>query len=118
MEILVQSVLAQARRLRLSLHLRYLDPLAAPTADHANFGGDAGAIRTMTSVVIIQRAYRYLEPIVRSMFTEAPDVEVLLDRRWHDRRNPLTPFDGVERRARGDRRAATPMLDILIDVHP
>jgi len=120
MDILVQSVLTQARRLRLSLHFRYLhrqpNPESGGVPEHE--APEARAIDPATSVVIIRRAYRYLEPIVRGMFKEATDVEVLLDRRWHDRRTEPASFPGPDRRMGPDRRAAAPMLDILIDVQP
>lgn len=69
----------------------------------------------MTSYVIIRREYSYLEPLIRSMFEEAEDVRVLIDRRSEERREPPAPPEG-ERRSANDRRASTPMLDILINV--
>ena len=117
MDILMQSVLTQAQRLRLSLHLRYLDRQpAVPMSPQAGEGVERPGVGRVTSVVIIRQPYRYLEPVVRAMCKEAPDVEVLLDRRWRDRRAAGAPFDGMERRGRPDRRGSAPMLDILIDV--
>jgi hypothetical protein len=72
----------------------------------------------MTSYVIIRREYSYLEPLIRSMFEDASDVNVFIDRRSEDRREPPTPPVEGERRSPTDRRASTPMLDILINVEP
>lgn len=70
----------------------------------------------MTSYVIIRKEYSYLEPLIRSMFQEAADVRVLIDRRSEERRDPLaSPAEGKQPSAT-DRRRSTPMLDILIDV--
>ena len=70
----------------------------------------------MTSYVIIRREYSYLEPLIRSVFEDAEDVKVLIDRRSEERRDPpATPAEGERCRA-PDRRASTPMLDILINV--
>jgi hypothetical protein len=70
----------------------------------------------MTSYVIIRREYSYLEPLIRSMFEEAADVRVLIDRRSEERGDPPTSPAGGKRRSSTDRRASTPMLDILINV--
>lgn len=70
----------------------------------------------MTSYVIIRREYSYLEPMIRSMFEEAEDVKVLIDRRTEDRRDAPSPPEEGDRRGAVERRASTPMLDILINV--
>jgi hypothetical protein len=70
----------------------------------------------MTSYVIIRREYSYLEPLIRSMFQEAADVKVLIDRRSEEHRDPPTAPTEGERQNSSDRRASTPMLDILINV--
>jgi hypothetical protein len=70
----------------------------------------------MTSYVIIRREYSYLEPLIRSMFQEAADVRVLIDRRSEERRDPPTALTEGEGRSSTDRRASSPMLDILINV--
>ncbi len=118
MEILIQSVLQEARRLRLKLHLRYLhaEQTAGPAAGalgrrmHLQPGSPSAM-----SYVIISRSYQYLEPVVRQLFRQAPDVQVLVDRRWHTRRM-VHRAAAAERRSRADRRVSAPMLDILIDV--
>lgn len=70
----------------------------------------------MTSYVIIRREYSYLEPLIRSLFEDASDVNVFIDRRSGDRRDPPMRSDEAERRSSTDRRTSTPMLDILINV--
>ena len=70
----------------------------------------------MTSYVIIHREYSYLEPLIRSIFDEAEDVKVLIDRRSEERAELAAPPAQVENRNSTDRRASTPMLDILINV--
>ena len=68
----------------------------------------------MTSYVILRKPYTYLEPVVRAMFAEAEDVVILVDRRWHERRQGPANGGTEDRRSAGDRRLSTPMLDILI----
>jgi hypothetical protein len=70
----------------------------------------------MTSLVIIQKEYSYLEPLVRSIFEEAQDVTILIDRRSGESRDTETAVGDAERRAPSERRSSTPMLDILINV--
>ena len=70
----------------------------------------------MTSYVIIHREYSYLEPLVRSIFQEAEDVKVLIDRRSKERPEHAPPPKNFERLNSTDRRASAPMLDILINV--
>ncbi|RPI06925.1 MAG: hypothetical protein EHM71_11405 [Zetaproteobacteria bacterium] len=71
----------------------------------------------MTSYVIIRREYSYLEPLIRSIFEEAEDVRVLIDRRSSEERRDAQPSSaGSERPSTPDRRASAPMLDILINV--
>jgi hypothetical protein len=41
---------------------------------------------------------------------------VIVDRRWHERRQTLEPAPSSNRRIVRDRRVAAPMLDILINV--
>ena len=71
----------------------------------------------MTSYVIIRREYSYLEPLIRSIFEDAEDVKVMIDRRKDDRREASPPEEG-DRRHPANRRSSTPMLDILINVQP
>ncbi len=123
MEILIQPVLQQARRLRLSMHLRFLRAQPSALEGRRARSGPAdpnqeGAVGTM-SYVIIHRPYEYLEPMIRQLFCHAPDVDVLVDRRRGERRNRIRPpWEGEERRMRGDRRAPSPMIDVLINIVP
>lgn len=120
MEILIRPVLRQAQQLRLSLHLRFLHAPHAPADTEDPGAGPARArarIPSGMSYVIIHRPYEYLEPTVRELFRQAADVEIIVDRRWRDRRTePPVACEGPERRVRGDRRASLPMLDVLISV--
>jgi hypothetical protein len=70
----------------------------------------------MTSYVIIHRQYSYLEPVIRSMFEDAHDVKVIIDRRSEGPRETTGPVTEEERRTAEERRAFCPMLDILINV--
>jgi hypothetical protein len=123
MEILIQSVLQNAKRWGSSVHIRYLERKGQPVEKSRNGknGKDlelTGKSREMRnpSYVIIHKSYSYLDPVVRSMFEEAEDVRVLVDRRFHERRQ-VSVFLGVkDLRKHRDRRRSTPMLDILISV--
>lgn len=69
------------------------------------------------SYVIIHNAYTYLEPVIRSMFAEAEDVQIVVDRRFRDRRQGSAGHVTTDkRRLVSDRRLSSPMLDILINV--
>ena len=70
----------------------------------------------MTSLVIIKKEYSYLEPLVRSIFEEAQDVTILIDRRSGESRGAETAPEDVERNTASERRSSVPMLDILINV--
>ena len=123
MEILIQSVLQNLKRWGSSVHIRYLERKGQPVEKSRNGqnGKDlelTGKSREMRnpSYVIIHKSYSYLDPVVRSMFEEAEDVRVLVDRRFHERRQ-VSVFLGVkDLRKHLDRRRSTPMLDILISV--
>ena len=123
MEILIQSVLQNLKRWGSSVHIRYLERKGQPVEKSRNGknGKDlehTGKSREMRnpSYVIIHKSYSYLEAVVRSMFEEAEDVSVLVDRRFHERRQ-VSVFLGVkDLRKHRDRRRSTPMLDILISV--
>ena len=123
MDILIQSLLTNARKLNAAMHIRYSTrrrPEGAPEdASHLLTSPDvAGGGVGMTSYVIIRREYSYLEPLIRSMFEEAEDVKVLIDRRSssEERRDAQPPSADGERRNNHDRRASAPMLEILINV--
>ncbi len=125
MEILIQSVLQSAKRLGTSLHIRYAERKGQSVENMENSGngkevelaGESGEIRK-TSYVIIHKPYMYLEPVVRSMFEEAEDVKVIVDRRFHERRSGPVSLRIKNRRQLQDRRLAVPMLDILINADP
>ena len=38
------------------------------------------------SLVIVRQSYTYLETFVRSMFEGADDIRIIIDRRFHERR--------------------------------
>ena len=125
MEIIIQSVLQNARRFGSSLYIRYCErkgQLVENSGSGGNgreveFAGKTGEIRK-TSFVVIHKPYMYLEPVVRSMFEEAEDVKVIVDRRFHERRVESASSGTANRRKQSDRRQAAPMLDILIHVDP
>ena len=118
MDILIQSLLNKARGLGTSLHIRY--SAKAPTSGSPNEAKQNQLSRStggeMTSLVIIQKEYSYLEPLVRSIFEEAADVTILIDRRSGENRTSSTFSPESERRVASERRSSTPMLDILINV--
>jgi hypothetical protein len=121
MDILIHSFLHKARQLNASLHIRYsarTRPSEAhiPAQGHDTPSGVTGGQGTMNSYVIIRREYSYLEPLVRSMFQDAEDVTVLIDRRSEDRSDTILLETGTEHEAALDRRSSKPMLDILINV--
>lgn len=120
MEILIHPLLDKVRKLNTSVHIRYYahaHPSGAWTATdlQPNESHSSEGTTAMTSYVIIRREFSYLEPLIRSLFEEAEDVKVLIDRRTGDRREDTPPEEG-DRRRPGNRRASTPMLDILITV--
>jgi len=125
MEILIQSVLKNAKQFGSSLHIRYSERKGQPVENSGSSGNgkeveladESGEIRK-TSYVIIHKPYMYLEPVVRSMFEEAEDVKVIVDRRFHERRSGPVSLRVTNRRQQQDRRLAVPMLDILINVDP
>jgi len=124
MEILIQSVLEKARQFGSSIHLRYWETKSHPLVPSGNGGNGKGTKvsdqehgqQERSSYVILRKDYAYLEPVVRSMFEEANDVRVIVDRRWHERRQTAEAALTSNRRRVRDRRVAAPMLDILINV--
>jgi hypothetical protein len=121
MDILIHSLLDKVRKFNTALHIRYyaqaqstgrtIPPDAQQRRPHTPEGS-----KPMTSYVIIHREYSYLEPLVRSMFEDAEDVTVLIDRRSEDRDGPRRSSEGDEQKGAANRRASNPMLDILINV--
>jgi hypothetical protein len=121
MEILIQSVLQKVVRLGSSVHIRYSERNAHPPATSGDgkkvgMGKEREGDERMTSYVILRKPYTYLEPVVRAMFAEAEDVEIMVDRRWHERRQGRANGGTEDRRNASNRRLSTPMLDILINV--
>lgn len=117
MDILIQSLLSKAHDFGTSLRIRYSarSPFSVdqnrptPNLPTAKGGG-------MASYVIIQREYSYLEPLVRSIFEEAEDVTILIDRRSAKSQNSSDLPAESERSAIIERRTSAPMLDVLISV--
>ena len=118
MDILIHSLLNKARSLGTSLHIRYSAkvPTSGPPNAVAVNRPSSSTGGTMTSLVIIQKDYSYLEPLVRSIFEEAEDVTILIDRRSGESRTDSTLSPESERRVASERRSSAPMLDILINV--
>jgi hypothetical protein len=118
MEILIHSLLHKARSLGTSLHIRYSAkvPTSGPLNEAAANRTSSSTGGTMTSLVIIQKDYSYLEPLVRSIFEEAEDVTILIDRRGGGSQTVSAPSPESERRVASERRSSAPMLDILINV--
>jgi hypothetical protein len=124
MDILIQPVLEKMRQLGSSIHLRYMEA----RTHHSVASGNGGMAKETEvtwkgtgegermSYVILRKEYAYLESIVRSLFEDATDVRVIVDRRWHERRQASDTAPVANRRAAKDRRMAAPMLDILINV--
>ena len=123
MDILIQSFLGIADRLNSSIHIRYWERKGRPMASTGNGKEIEGAAQETgngkkTSYVIIRQPYSYLEPVVHSMFEGAEDMRVIVDRRFHERRQAVAQSVPNRRNSRTDRRMSSPMLDILINVAP
>ena len=120
MEILIQSFLGAAKRLNSSIHVRYWEgaqqPASYPGIGKEDVLAEQEEDSRDASYVVIQRPYSYLEPIVRSMFEGAKDILIFVDRRLHERRRAPVEGTANRRNPARDRRASTPMLDILINV--
>ena len=121
MEILIQSLEEKAAGLNSVIHIRYWTNRKRSEANRGT--GEDGLLaidpqrgkRRMDSYVIIQKPHSYLEPVVRKIFEGAEDVQVVVDRRWHERRHVGCPVP-ADRRTLPDRRVSAPMLDVLINV--
>jgi hypothetical protein len=125
MDILIQSVIHNAKQSGPSIHIRYATKkeLAVGVSGNGQHceGNELSAQSPetrMISYVIIHRDHIYLEPIVRSMFEGAEDVKIILDRRLSERRQESVPFEVTNRRTQHERRQTMPMLDILITADP
>ncbi len=122
MDILVQSFLEKARGLNAAIHIRYWETKERSVASSGDVDVIPGMCHQggsdrMGSYVIIHKSYRHLEPVVREIFEGAEDVHVVVDRRWHERRQVGAGGNPGNRRRLPDRRASAPMLDILINMH-
>lgn len=122
MEIVIQSLLQDAARLTSSIHVRYSarpnDYL--PNTNHAKerkVSDHTSTNNKRSSYIVIQREYAYLEPVIRSTFQEAQDVQVFTDRRFMERRKSGDGHLVSDRRSAYDRRVSTPMVDILINLN-
>ncbi len=123
MDILIQPLLQNAKRFGTSFHIRYSERKGEPVEKSGNGGngqeaelpGKSGETGK-SSFVIIHKPYDYLEPLVRSMFEEAEDIKVIVDRRFQERRRVSASSRISNRRKYRDRRHVVPMLDILINV--
>ena len=121
MDILVQSVLQKAKLLGASVNIRFCERKGGPLRMAENESAlavtsESRGSTNVTSHVIIHRQFGYLEPVVRQIFDGAEDVQVILDRRWHERRQSVGDDSPEDRRRLQDRRASNPMLDVLIRV--
>ncbi len=120
MDILVQSFLEKARGLNAAIHIRYWEKkrcgASSSSAEDMQGIRRQGGTDRMGSCVIIHKSYRHLEPVVREIFEGAEDVRVVVDRRWHERRQLGPGESRGNRRQFPDRRASAPMLDILINL--
>lgn len=122
MEIVIQSLIRDSFRLTSPIHIRYSSRTTdcPPSSDHrkeSEVSFQSPSSKKPSTYVVIQREYADLEPVVRTTFQEAQDVQVFIDRRCLERRKPVDGFVPCDRRAMHDRRASTPMLDILINVN-
>ncbi len=120
MDILVQTILEKAKWLNSLFHIRYRENArqsGASAGDREDLVRIDQQVATgrVPSYVIIHRSHSNLEPVVREVFEGAEDVQVVVDRRWHERRQAANPVP-ADRRALPDRRASAPMLDILINL--
>ena len=121
MEILIQSLVGIADQTASPIHVRYLH-MKGESVEHPGSGADhlvihrEGEGRKKKSLVVIRQAYSFLQPTIASMFEGAEDVQVIIDRRFHDRRRESVQV-ADERRNRGtDRRASSPVLEVLINI--
>ena len=73
----------------------------------------ADAIR-MRSHLIIHRSHGNLEPMIREIFEGEEDVHVMVDRRWHERRQIGAGVCQENNRRLHDRRASAPMVVVLM----
>jgi hypothetical protein len=124
MVILLESFLENDKLTKSPIHLRYngmgVDPMSdwQDTAkDHVPFNGGT-ARSNRSSIIVIRRPYEFMAPSIISIFEGAKDVRVIVDRRFHDRRQiPNASVPGDRRKGTRDRRRSSPMLDIIISTN-
>ena len=122
MEIVVQSLLWDACRLNSSIHVRYSAKAknCLPSPDHikeCKVSQQSSRNTKRTSYIVIQREYAYLEPVIRTTFQDAQDIQVFTDRRIMERRKSGDGPAASDRRTVHDRRVSTPMVDIVINLN-
>ena len=90
--------------------------------DRPGYGAEHAAVRPegqsgkKKSLIVIRQGYVFLQPTIASMFQGEEDVQVIIDRRFHDRRRETIPVS-EDRRSRGaDRRTSSPMIEVLINI--
>jgi hypothetical protein len=121
MQVLINSFLGIAKRVNSSINIRYSERRRHTMRTPGN-GKDGKELKTAMqqgenikriSTVVIRQSYTYLEPFVRSTFEGAEDIRIIVDRRFHERRQVTAPWV-PNRRTSGERRLSAPMLDIII----
>jgi hypothetical protein len=124
LEILVQSILRETNQLSSAIHIRYWDRKTSPDISNPShpmesaLATETGTYGRKASYIILRKDYAYLKPIIQETFHEAEGVRVFIDRRSGERRKPQSGNGkgelAQERRAASDRRASSPILDIII----
>jgi hypothetical protein len=121
MEILIQSLVGIADRAESPIHVKYLhmrgesvEPQGSG-ADHMNIRQDRESAKKK-SLIVIRQTYAFLQPTIASMFEGVDDVQVIVDRRLHDRRRESVSVSDERRTRTKDRRASSPILDVLINI--
>ena len=121
MEILIQSLVGIADQTSSPIHVRYFhrqgDTVGSPDTggtEHLAVGSGGGGKKK--SIIVIRQPYAFLQPSISSMFQGAEDVQVIVDRRFHDRRQRSSQVAEEQRGTKKDRRGSIPMLDVLINI--
>jgi hypothetical protein len=127
LEILVQSLLRETNPLNSAIHLRYWDRQTSPEISNPShpvesaLTTETGTSGRKNSYIILRKEYAYLEPVIREIFHDAEEVRVYTDRRSGERRKPQNGNGkgqlARERRAANDRRASSPILDIIVPLN-
>ena len=68
------------------------------------------------SFIIIKKGFFHLEQFIRESFHDLPQVRIMVDRRWHNRRRQgdETSCPQKERRENSDRRCVTSAIDFVM----